>query len=208
MRHVGADTEALIDQAAGGDAGARQQLLVLHRDRLRQMVAFRIDRRLAARVDPSDVVQEALADAALKLDDYLGSRPLPFYPWLRRLAWERLIKLHQRHIGAGRRSVTREEAAPLPDESAVELARRLAAPGSSPSHAALRLELQGRVQAALAALPERDREVLVLRYLEQLSLAETAAVLEITPGAVKLRHLRALERLRGLLGNDLAEITI
>jgi RNA polymerase sigma-70 factor (ECF subfamily) len=208
MSHAGADTEALIEQAAGGDADARQQLLVLHRDRLRQMVAFRIDRRLAARVDPSDVVQEALADAAQKLDGYLGTRPLPFYPWLRRLAWERLVKLHQRHIGAGRRSVTREEAAPLPDESAVELARRLASPGTSPSHAAQRLELQGRVQAALSGLPERDREVLVLRYLEQLSLAEIAAVLEITPGAVKLRHLRALERLRGLLGNDLAENTL
>jgi RNA polymerase sigma-70 factor (ECF subfamily) len=204
--HVGnTDTEGLLERARRGDVEARQLLLARHRDRLRRMVAVHLDRRVAARVDPSDVVQEALADAARKLEGYLGEQPLPFYPWLRRLAWERLVKLHQRHIGAERRSVTREEHAPLPEESAVELARRLVSPGTSPSNQVLRQELQIRVQAALAELPGRDREVLALRYLEQLSTAETAAVLGITSGAVKLRHLRALERLRGLLGEDLAE---
>jgi RNA polymerase sigma-70 factor (ECF subfamily) len=185
---------------------ACQALLARHRERLRRMVAVRLDCRVAARVDPSDVVQEALADAAAKLPAYLRTLPLPFYPWLRRLAWERLVKLHQRHVAAARRSVTREEPRPcLPDESALDLARQLVASGTSPSGRVLKQELLGRVQAALAQLAAHDREVLVLRYLEQLSTAETAAVLEITPGAVKLRHLRALERLRGLLANDIAE---
>jgi RNA polymerase sigma-70 factor (ECF subfamily) len=58
-----------------------------------------------------------------------------------------------------------------------------------------------RVRAALAQLAERDREVLVLRYLEQLSTREIAEVLGIPEGTVKSRHLRALERLRGLLGD-------
>jgi RNA polymerase sigma-70 factor (ECF subfamily) len=205
MPHADADTDDLIARARHGDAAARELLLAYHRGRLRQMVAVRLDRRLAARVDPSDVVQEALADAARKLDTYLRERPLPFYPWLRRLAWERLVKLHQRHITAGKRSVTREAHPALPDESAMELARRLFAPGGSPSHQVLRQELHGRVQAALGQLAERDREVLVLRYLEQLSTAETAAVLGITTGAVKVRHLRALERLRRLLADDLSE---
>ena len=52
------DTEKLLDRAGAGDWTARQQLLMRHRNRLRQMVALRIDRRMAARVDPSDVVQE------------------------------------------------------------------------------------------------------------------------------------------------------
>lgn len=80
------DAEQLIEQASRGDVGARQLLLSSQRDRLRRMVAVSFDRRLAARADPSDVVQEALADAARKLDDYLRERPLPFFPWLRRLA--------------------------------------------------------------------------------------------------------------------------
>jgi RNA polymerase sigma-70 factor (ECF subfamily) len=198
------DTEQLIEQASQGDASARQKLLVRHRDRLRKMIRVRMDRRLAARVDPSDVVQEALTDAARKLSDYLRRRPLPFYPWLRRLAWERLVKLHRRHIRARVRSVTREDpgALALPDESVLELARRLIAPGSSPSQHAVQQELRGRVQSALARLSEADREVLVMRYLEGLSNGEIGAALGIREGAVKMRHLRALERVRGLLSGE------
>jgi RNA polymerase sigma-70 factor (ECF subfamily) len=131
-------------------------------------------------------------------------RPLPFYPWLRRLAWKRLVKLYQRHVAAQRRSVSREEIQllPLADESALELAERLVAPGTSPSNRLLREELRNRVQVALSQLAEHDREVLVLRFLEQLSTTEMAAVLGITEGAVKTRQTRALERLSRLLGGD------
>jgi RNA polymerase sigma-70 factor (ECF subfamily) len=201
------DTEELIEQASRGDQTARGELLVRHRDRLRQMVRIRMDRRLAARVDPSDVVQEALADAAVKLSDYLRQRPLPFYPWLRRLAWERLVKLHRRHLRAGMRRVTREDLAlpALPDESVLELAQRLIAPGSTPSDHLMKEELRSRVQAALARLKETDRELLVMRYLEGLSNKEIAAALEISEGTVKMRHLRALERIRGLLSREFGE---
>src|SRR5947199_6994432 len=92
------DTERLLQLAARGDAAARDRLLDRHRGRLRQAVARRLDPRLAARVDPSDVVQDALADADRKLAGYLRDRPLPFYPWLRRLALERLLELHRRHV--------------------------------------------------------------------------------------------------------------
>jgi RNA polymerase sigma-70 factor (ECF subfamily) len=194
-------TDALLELAERGDAAAGEQLLMLHRRRLKQMISVHLDRRLAARIDASDVVQEALAEAAAKLPGFLRSRPLPFYPWLRRLAWERLIDLHRQHIGAQKRSVTREEpqAMHLPDESALELANRLLARGSSPLAQLLRAEQRNRVQAALARLGPRDQEVLVLRHLEQLSIAEMAAVLVVSEGTVKVRHLRALERFRDLL---------
>jgi RNA polymerase sigma-70 factor (ECF subfamily) len=162
------------------------------------MVAVRMDRRLLARLDPSDVVQEALLDAACKLSAYLRERSIPFYPWLRRLTWERLGKLHEMHLRSCKRSVTREDAGGLvlTDDSAIDLARRAIDPGTSPSARAMRNELSARVREALASLGELDREVLVLRYLEQLSTRETAAALGIAEGAVKLRHLRALQRLR------------
>ena len=101
------DTEQLLDRAGRGDATARQQLLARHRDRLRRMVALRLDRRLAARVDPSDIVQESLAEAHQHLSEYLRDRPLPFYAWLRQFAWERVAKQYERHVRAQRRSVTR-----------------------------------------------------------------------------------------------------
>src|SRR5262249_14265807 len=72
------DTEDLIRLAGQGDAQARARLIVRHRERLRQLIALRLDRRLLARVDPSDVVQEALADACAKLPQYLRQPPLPF----------------------------------------------------------------------------------------------------------------------------------
>jgi RNA polymerase sigma-70 factor (ECF subfamily) len=202
-----ADTEDLLSRASDGDDTARAELLARFRGRLRQMIAVRLDRRLAARLDPSDVVQEALADAARKLADYLERRPLPFYPWLRQLAWERLVELNRRHLYAGRRSVAREEQAGpgLPDESALQLADRLLAGGSSPSTHLLREELRARVRETLTRLAPADCEVLVLRHLEQLSTREAAAVLGISEGALKVRHLRALQRFRALLGDELAE---
>jgi RNA polymerase sigma-70 factor (ECF subfamily) len=197
------DTEHLLDRARAGDPSAPGQLLERHRLRLKRMVAVRLDRRLAPRVDPSDVVQETLAEASRKLPVYLRDRPLPFYPWLRRLAWDQLAVLHRRHVRAANRAVGREQ--PLPDRSALRLADRLAARHSSPSARLRREERRGRVLNALAALPERDREVLVLRYLEELSVGEIAAVIGIDERAVYARHLRALKRLRVLLGSDFRE---
>lgn len=208
MVHSEPDTEELLAQAGRGNAAAREQLLARHRNRLRQMIAVRMDRRLAARVDPSDVVQEALLEAAQNLSDYLRERPVAFYPWLRRMAWERLIDLHRRHIVTRKRSVNREEAQALPlsNDSAQLLANRLFAIGSSPSERLVRSEQRARVRAALTRLADRDREVLVLRHLENLSVHETAAVLGITEGAAKSRHLRALERLRLLLEAERGEL--
>jgi RNA polymerase sigma-70 factor (ECF subfamily) len=194
------DTEELVERASRGDDRARQALLIRHRDRLIRMAAVRLDRRLGARVDPADIVQEALLEASQDLDEYLRTRPLPFHAWLRQYVGQRLSKLHRHHLGTQRRSVTREEPGDwnLPDESAAVLAERLLARESSPSNQVLREELRQRVQAALDKLGPRDREVLVLRHLEQLSTAEVAEVLSITESAVKKRHVRALERLRAL----------
>lgn len=205
MTNAEPDTEELLARAGRGDPDARGAVLQRHRPRLRRMVAVRMDRRLAARLDPSDLVQQTLAEADRRLDDYLRARPLPFYPWLRQLAWDRLADGYRRHVRAARRAVGREEAAlpPLPDASALELAGRLFAGGPGPSEAARRAEVRDRVRAALAALPERDREVVVLRYLEQMTAAEVAAVLGLTEPAVKSRALRAMQRLRALLADDL-----
>jgi RNA polymerase sigma-70 factor (ECF subfamily) len=200
MARADPDIDRLIEQARRGDEAARQALLGQHRDRLRRMVAVRLDPRVAPRVDPSDVVQEALVAAAELLPDYLQKQPIPFYPWLRRLAWERLVKLHRQHVTTEKRTVAREVVLELPDGSVNVLARLVVANTTSPSDQAVRKEVQARVRAALNELGARDREVLILRYLEQLSAAEIATVMGSTPGAVKVRHLRALERLRARLG--------
>ena len=87
---------------------AQRSLLELHRERLLRMVACRMDPRLAVAFRPLRVVQEALAEAGRGLSEYLSAPPLPFYPWLRQFAWNRLVDLHRRHVLAERRSVKRE----------------------------------------------------------------------------------------------------
>src|SRR5690242_20250930 len=99
------DTDELIRLARRGDASARDRLLARHRPRLRRMIRLRFDRRLVTRVDPSDVVQETLAEAARRLEEYLHRPPLPFYPWLRQIALDRLLDLRRRHLRARKRSV-------------------------------------------------------------------------------------------------------
>jgi RNA polymerase sigma-70 factor (ECF subfamily) len=204
MTPPGPDTEELLQRTCCGDRAARGTLLQRHRQRLQRMVSLRMDPRLAARLDPSDVVQEALAEADRRLDDYVRDRPLPFYPWLRQFACDRLADAFRRHVRAARRSVTREERAfpGLPESSAAELAGRLLASDTGPSEAARRYEAKARVRAALAALPEQDREVLALRHLEQMSAREAAAVLGLSEPALKSRALRAMQRLRRLLGDE------
>jgi RNA polymerase sigma-70 factor, ECF subfamily len=196
------ETEQLLDQADAGDVAAVNQLLAGHRSRLRAMVGLRLDPRLAARIDPSDVVQEALLEAHRRMGDYLRDRPLPFYPWLRKLAWERLVHLHQKHLFSEKRSVGREVmfSALLSDDSVVILTHRLIAGDATPQHQVLQAEMHERVRTALGELAETDREVLILRFMEQLSVEEIGAVLGLSESAVKMRNLRALKRLRSSLG--------
>ena len=141
-------------------------LLTLHRRRLQHIVESRLDPRLAARLDASDVVQEALIDATAQLDDYLRDLPRPFYAWLRQFAWERMIKLHERHITAQKRTVRQCARWIFPDKSGLFLADRLAASASSPGEGLSMDEQRDQIQSALADLRPHDREILVLLYLE------------------------------------------
>ena len=121
---------------------------------------------------------------------------------------QRLYDLHVQHVEAKKRSVAREACEPmmLSDESIVQLAERVVASGTSPSMNLFRKELRRRVRKALAQMKAEDREVLVLRYLEQLDSKEIAAIAGVSEDAVNMRHLRALKRLRGLLGEALGEV--
>jgi RNA polymerase sigma-70 factor, ECF subfamily len=196
-----ADSDELLESVSRGDAQAESQLFARHRERLKRVVAKRLDSRLRARLDPSDVVQEVYALAHARLPIYLAERPIPFYSWLRQLTVERVSKLHEWHMRSQKRCVSREWTE-ISEGSLADLAERLAAPTSSPSERAEKRELQVRVQAALLRLREIDREVLHLRFVDQLSILEIAAVLDLAENAVKQRQLRALLRLKIMLENS------
>ncbi len=196
------DATRLLQQAAQGDRQAWGQLLEQHRDRLRRMIAFRLDDRLRGRLDPSDVIQEAYLDASSHLDEYLQNPTMPFALWLRFLTGQKLLELHRYHLGTQARDAGREVSAfrgSLPEASSVVLAAHLADQLTTPSEAAIRAERQRLLQNALDRMDPLDREVLVLRHFEQLSNGEAAQVLGLDKSAASKRYSRALLRLKGIL---------
>ncbi len=203
MAHDGSLIEEHMTRAIAGDETARHALLDLYRDDLRRMVDARMDRRLSVRVDASDVVQDALVDAWRRMDEYFHDQPLPFLAWLRQIVNERMIDTHRRHVVSQRRGVGREVPAPaITNESAVVIARELYANDTSPSNRLACKEFHAQLSDAISSLPETDREILVMRHIEQLDTAQIAEALNITPGAVKARLLRALLKLRQVMGPE------
>jgi RNA polymerase sigma-70 factor (ECF subfamily) len=191
-----------IDRLRAGDRGALAKLFDQHRDRLRRMVELRIDARLRARLDASDVLQEAFLDVAGDLDAYLADPKLPPLLWLRLHVGRRLTTLHRQHLGTKMRDAGLEISlyqGALPEASSAALASMLLGRHTSPTQAAERAERLLRVQEALNSLDAMDREVLALRHFEQLGRAETAQVLGITQETGAKRYFRALKRLKDVL---------
>ena len=192
------ETDELIELAKSGNQPAREALLGRHRQRLKRMIAIRLDERLARRADPSDVVQETIMVASKRIDQYLQRPAIPFYPWLRQIAWDQIQLHHRRHLDTHARSVKREESQgyELPERSSIQLAQVLSDQQSGPESRLMREESRQRVRASLDQLNPVEREVLVLRFLEQLSIEEAAMVLQISKDAVQMRQLRAIRKLR------------
>lgn len=192
-----AATRALLDRAAAGDGRAVDELLARHRPALTAFVAVHLDPRAAARVDPSDVVQEAQADVARRLPGYLSRRPMPFHLWARKTAYDRLVDVHRRHLRRARRTVCRE--APWPSASSLAVARPLLARGPSPSQEAAAREFARRVATSVTELSADDHEILLLRHVDGLPFAEIGTLLGIEPAAARKRFGRALIRLQKAL---------
>jgi RNA polymerase sigma-70 factor, ECF subfamily len=191
-----------LTRAASGDAESWRLLLDKHHDRLRRMVALRLDPRLQGRVDPSDILQEAYLDAATQLAGYLADPQAPFFLWLRSLTGTRLAKAHRFHLGTQARDAARDVSltrGPTPQASSAALAAQLIGHEPRPSEILQREEAKRRLEEILNGMDPIDREVLSLRHFEHLSTAETAQVLNISEAATGKRYIRALQRLKELL---------
>jgi RNA polymerase sigma-70 factor (ECF subfamily) len=190
--------EDLLTRARAGDERALADLLGRHRQAIRRAVQLRLDRRLAARVDASDVVQETYLEASRRLADYLAGASMPFALWLHWLAREQVQMCHRRHLAADKRAVDREVSC-LPTDSSAHFVNGILGKGSSPSRHLAAAELAERLRYALQQLDEDERDLILWRHFEQLTNRETAQLLHITAAAASKRYVRALERLRELL---------
>jgi RNA polymerase sigma-70 factor (ECF subfamily) len=196
-----AETALLLERARGGDRDAVDELLTRHRDLVRRFIELRLDDGLRRRLDASDVLQEAQLEIARRLTDYLERQPMPYHLWVRKTAYQNLLRLRRQHYGAECRDAGREQG--LPESSSFLLARKLQGDsGDDPARAILDKELAERVRDALSELGETDQEVLLLRFFDGLSTIEVAQVLELEPAAARKRYGRALLRLRQALRGE------
>jgi RNA polymerase sigma-70 factor, ECF subfamily len=198
---LGEVSEALRP-AAAGDEDALRGLFALYHDRLKRMVHLRLSRRLAGRVDDSDVLQEAFVEVARKLPEYAREPKLPLFLWMRHLTALKLTEVHRRHLGTQLRDADREvtlHRGGLPLADSVSLAAQLLGTLTTPSQAAIKAETRLLVQEALNGMDPIDREVLALKHFEQLSTTEIAEVLGLSKAGAGSRYLRAIKRLRAIL---------
>ncbi len=201
----GEQTQELLKNVADGDKSAMNRLMDRHRDAVRRMIQMRLDHAVARRVDASDVVQDVLMEASQRLNDYMQNPSMPFHLWLRQLAKDRIIDMHRRHRAAKRRSVDREQnlsGLGSDDQSAADLAALLKDAELTPAAAALRKEMEERFLVALDQLEENDREIVIMRHFEHLGNSEVAEALKLSAPAAGMRYLRAIRRLRELLGGE------
>lgn len=195
-------TTELLVQVRHGSRGAVDELFSRHRVRLRRMIQLRLDRRLLGHIDVSDVLREALVEVSRKLDEYLVDPQISFFLWLRMLADQKLAEIHRRHLGTQLRDNGLEfsiHRGALPEADSLALAARLLGRFTSASQSALKAERQVKLQESLNSLDPADREILALRHFEQLTNAETAAVIGLSESKATARHMRAIQRLKTLL---------
>lgn len=191
--------DEVIEQLRDGGEEAVAELFARYRDKLLRIVALRLDARLLSKVDCDDILQEAYVTASRRVGDYLERPSVPVFVWLRQVTTQVLIDTHRRYLDTQMRDVRQELTHPLaggqPGDS-ICLVNHLADSLTSPSQCAVRQELLAGMRVALKQLGDMDREVLMLRHLEELSNNEVAEILEIDKYAASKRYLRALARLR------------
>ena len=171
------------------------------RERLWRMINFRLDRTLAGRVDPDDVLQEAWLAASQRLDNFLAHE-MSLFVWLRLIVGQTIIDVHRRHLGAKMRDAYKEVSlnnAALSLSTSFSIAAHFLGNFTSPSKAAMRDEAARQLEDAIDGMNAVDREVLALRHFEELSNKEVAEVLNIEQKAASIRYVRALRKLKSIL---------
>ena len=200
--HSAEELAAIVDRIIAGNRDALTEMFTIYRPRLWRMVNFRLHPKLRGRVDPDDVLQDAWLRAVERIEYFLIDANRSCFVWFRLITVQTLIETHRRHLGAEKRSASREMSIHQQwdaQSTSSSLAYHLQGHLTSPSTAMYRVEVAQQLDTILQGMDEIDREVLALRHFEHLTNGETALVLEMSEQAASARYVRALHRLKGIL---------
>jgi RNA polymerase sigma-70 factor, ECF subfamily len=178
-----------------------EAMLETHRPWLRVLAGIRMGRRLARKVDPSDVVQDALLRASLNIEHLRARQPDQVGRWLQRILASAVADALRRFGLAQQRDPRLERSV---DEargrSAMAIDPALLSPLSTPSQHAGRQEQLFLLRERMRSLPEHYQQVLRMRHWEGLSFREIAGRTGRSVDSVKHLWVRALAELRGQWG--------
>ncbi len=183
-------------------AESSNEVLGRFREYLLLLARLQLGDQLRSKLDASDVVQQTLLEAHRKRAQFRGQSTAEMAAWLRQMLAYNLADA-MRALGRAKRDVARERSLEAGlDASSARLASWLAAEQSTPSQKAQRQEEVLGLAEALAKLPEAQREALVLRHCQGLSLAVISRHLARSPAAVAGLLKRGLRELRAQLGEQ------
>ncbi|MCK6483860.1 MAG: sigma-70 family RNA polymerase sigma factor [Phycisphaerae bacterium] len=194
-------TEPLIQGAMAGDEDSIRRLLILYHPRLRARLVRQMDATLRGRLEPEDILQQVYFEAFRALPSFRYRGPNSFLRWLFTILDRKLIDEH-RAVHADRRDVRREihSAAQVSGATTyIDLLSRLKATSVTASQVVRREEALGVVTACLASLPEHYRQVLQMRFLQGMAVADVAESLGRSVGSIHMICHRALQQLRELV---------
>jgi RNA polymerase sigma-70 factor (ECF subfamily) len=195
------DLRRLIASARRGDRAAQDELFVRYRNYLSLLARMSLSRRLRGKLDASDAVQDVFVNAHRSFTGFRGETPEELVAWFKQILANRLADANRRYVGNQRRDVGRERSLEqIVERSSAALLNLPAA--RSPSNGAQRREIGTVVANALARLKEDDREVIVLRSLEERDWPDVARRMDRTTDAVRSLWSRALQRLSEVLEED------
>ena len=173
-----------------------------HRQRLSALAKKKLNPVLLKRMGEEDVVSEAYVNAAKRLDYFDAHDDVPIYYKLRTILLQTICDIERRHLQAQGRDAYKELRV-VSGEFGVDgnadgdvCVGELPADITSPASCVDRDERHAILRRALAAMPENDRSILVMRHFDGMGNAECAAALGLTEKAASIRYVRALEKLR------------
>jgi RNA polymerase sigma-70 factor (ECF subfamily) len=202
MNDDAANTSELLERARRGNGEALGRLLELHRGALHRLAERQLDGRVAVRVAASDVIQQTFLEAHRRFEQFAGREEREWAAWLRAILDHKVAGAIRDHAVLQKRTVRREQSMDQDQGSEPGLKQRLDAGHSSPSQKAMRVEDRARLEGALGAIPEDQREAVRLRHLEGRPLEDIARRLNRTPAATAGLIKRGMQALRRRLREE------
>ena len=195
---------SLLQEAQHGDDGSLGVLLRKYFRYLNSLSHGHLDDRIGVRVGASDIVQETLLEAHRDFSNFSGTSIEEFTGWLRRILFNNLATAIEKHVLADKRDVRKQKSLDQhlghPDQSQPKLARYLQQDITSPSTPMQRDESLVQLLGAINKLPADYQEVIRLRHFEDLSFNQIAEHLGRKSGAVRMMWVRAVDKLRNVMG--------